>query len=385
MSASTQNKAGHAGHNPILDGIRGMAILLVMLHHFFMGVAPASTVDRFALAVTESGWCGVDLFFVLSGFLITGILYDTKQKKGYFKNFYARRTLRIFPLYYAVLVLFFVVFPLLPVEAAREYVSGSSADQVWFWTYLTNFRIIERGGFYPYLIPSVFWSLAIEEQFYLAWPLIIRVLRQKQAMFLCAAIVLLALGLRVTLAAMDVSPIAGFVMTFARLDCLAVGAFLALLSRSAVGIVAAVPVARVVAWVAALALLTISFSMGSLKWTDPVTNTVGLTALALFFGSILTLAVAGPEKSFLRTVFDNRGLRILGKYSYALYIFHGPAGTVAKRVFDPTGGSTLLGSSTLPVVAYALVASVISLIAAIASWNLLEKHFLRFKDRFQSA
>jgi peptidoglycan/LPS O-acetylase OafA/YrhL len=156
---------------PVLDGLRGLAILLVMLHHFFQNYVPEPVwIDRLVFGLMGCGWFGVDLFFVLSGFLITGILYDAKGADRYFLNFYARRTLRIFPLYYAVLVLLFVLLPRVPHPLAADYVSDSAPDQLWFWLYLTNFRIALNGGWYSHLVPSVFWSLAIEEQFYVLYP-----------------------------------------------------------------------------------------------------------------------------------------------------------------------------------------------------------------------
>ena len=129
-----------AKHLPELDGIRGVAILLVLMFHFLGVITPAMARQSGVLLamrrVGGMGWCGVDLFFVLSGFLITGILLDTKSTGRFFRNFYARRTLRIFPLYYAVLVAVFVVGPLVVPAAPGDH--RLIADQAWFWLYGTN-------------------------------------------------------------------------------------------------------------------------------------------------------------------------------------------------------------------------------------------------------
>src|SRR5262245_34107051 len=116
---ATEQPAG-LGHVPALDGIRGLAILLVMATHFTL-IEKGPWIDECVAAVGRFGWCGVDLFFVLSGFLITGILYDSKGSNQYFRSFYARRTLRIFPLYYAVLFLTVVVLALLPASFATRF------------------------------------------------------------------------------------------------------------------------------------------------------------------------------------------------------------------------------------------------------------------------
>src|SRR5687767_2907742 len=161
------------GFIPALDGLRGIAIILVMLHHFTY-YRPNSGIDAQIASVLFFGWAGVDLFFVLSGFLITGILLDTRDSKRYFSTFYARRTLRIFPLYYLVLLLAFVVLPKFPAlhPVLLGQVGPVDLPPQWpYWLYLTNFSIADGGWVHGWV--DVAWSLAIEEQFYLVWPLMI--------------------------------------------------------------------------------------------------------------------------------------------------------------------------------------------------------------------
>ena len=130
---------------PALDGIRGIAILLVMLHHFtiYGGMQPTATADKLFYLVASAGWCGVDLFFVLSGFLITGILFDTKESSHFFRNFYMRRCLRIFPLYYGSLAVVFIVLPWFMPLGWRFH--QLLTEQGWYWVYLSNVLIAAKG------------------------------------------------------------------------------------------------------------------------------------------------------------------------------------------------------------------------------------------------
>src|SRR6266704_2509367 len=157
---------------PGLDGVRGIAILLVMFFHF-ANMKPASKIDGYFYAFTHYGWSGVDLFFVLSGFLITGILVDARGSPSYFKAFYARRALRILPAYYGFLFVIFVVLPLLGLGAGANYMLARQ-HQGWYWLHLTNVMMaigeIPGHGSNP---STRFWSLAVEEQFYFLWPAIV--------------------------------------------------------------------------------------------------------------------------------------------------------------------------------------------------------------------
>ena len=156
-SASASPRPNVRGHLPVLDGVRGLAILMVLVFHFVGNMQPTNWVERVIVGVTNYGSYGVELFFVLSGFLITGILYDTHKKPHYFRNFYMRRLLRIFPLYYGVLALVFFVAPLIPLlrGPALDYLVDRPA---WAWLYAVNIYIAKQGEWsFSYL--DHFWSL----------------------------------------------------------------------------------------------------------------------------------------------------------------------------------------------------------------------------------
>ena len=214
------------GRIPVLDGWRGFAILVVILHNGgFIAYeldGPSGLVVVLTNTVLASGWVGVQLFFVLSGFLITGILVDTAGAPRFFRSFYLRRTLRIFPVYYAFLAVYFLVVPLLPGGAPPG--EGQLADQLWYWTYLSNWLPLLEHPSGPL---NHLWSLAVEEQFYLVWPLLVVVSGRRfpwVVLFFVVAAPLSRLGMHRA----GLEPEYLYHFTNARADALAIGALVAL-------------------------------------------------------------------------------------------------------------------------------------------------------------
>ncbi|HEX2535547.1 MAG TPA: acyltransferase, partial [Chitinophagaceae bacterium] len=154
-----EQPANNRAYYPALDGLRGIGCLLVVVYHNFW----------FLHKYLFFGWLAMDIFFVLSGFLITDILVKTIGRKDYLKNFYVRRILRVFPLYYATLILFLVVFPRLPAFPLK--LDYFVANGVYFWTFLQNWVLIFRNPVDQTALNHL-WSMAVEEQFYLIWPLV---------------------------------------------------------------------------------------------------------------------------------------------------------------------------------------------------------------------
>src|SRR5579863_9160491 len=211
-------------HVRAYDGLRGIAIVLVLLRHLGEDL-PARRLGGVVDAALNAGWLGVDVFFVLSGFLITGILLDARgdeaqPSEGYFLRFYARRALRIFPLYYLFLaVTIFIARPPMP------------HGTWWYWSYTSNVLIARHGWPEGLWETGHLWSLAVEEQFYLVWPAIIAWTPRRRLPVLCVAIIVGAIAVRIALIHQGAA-LGAYVLTPARADTLAVGAALAIALRS---------------------------------------------------------------------------------------------------------------------------------------------------------
>ncbi|HSQ66390.1 MAG TPA: acyltransferase [Polyangiaceae bacterium] len=377
MSASPGSTRVHLAP---LDGLRGLAIIMVLSLHFIGDSTPRGTLDRAVVKVASFGSWGVDLFFVLSGFLITGILLDAKSSPRYFRNFYVRRTLRIFPLYYGVLLLLFIVLPLLPVPYPGG-LAESASHQRWLWPYGTNFYLAAHHDWaLPYV--SHFWSLAVEEHFYLFWPVIVLLCSPALLRRVCVAVIAVALGLRCALAFRGAGDVELAVLTPLRLDALCVGGLLAELTRSA-GIERVARWARP-AFVGAAMLVLLDSAAGTR--THGALRDVLLAArgtfVALTFGAMLVLAVVAARTSLLGRFFGSRVMRFFGKYSYGLYVFHG---VVAFALYDWRTEDLLarrLGWHLGAVLVQTAAGVALSLLISVASYELFEKHFLRLKDRF---
>jgi peptidoglycan/LPS O-acetylase OafA/YrhL len=368
-----------AVHIPALDGLRGIAILLVVVFHFSQP-AYSQTASGLRLAIqrlTGAGWVGVDLFFVLSGFLITSILYEAKQSDGYFKNFYMRRVLRIFPLYYGVLFVAFAVVPLFHTYQTGFY-KTISHHQIYLWTYLQNYVQLPWEGWAGF---THFWSLAVEEQFYLVWPAVVFLLNRRALMGVSIGVVVTALLLR-TFVVLDHQ--SAYAWTPCRMDGLAIGAFLALASHGHRGIVwLARPAVFVGAVAAVLLVLVAARNHGSFWYGDRRVQTIGYSLLALLFGAALVRAVVATPGSLWGGLLNSRWLRFFGKYSYGLYVFHGLLMWWVKDGLLLSGLVRGLHSFYLGLLAHLLVLTVASTAVALLSWHLYEKHFLKLKRFFE--
>jgi peptidoglycan/LPS O-acetylase OafA/YrhL len=363
---------------PSLDGVRGLAILLVMFLHFSDRSRPIGLVNRLYTQATGAGWAGVDLFFVLSGFLITGLLIDSRTSPRYFRDFYARRTLRIFPLYYACLVWWIVIAPFVHTSSAvhREVIAAMHRDQLWYWTYLSNWKM-GLDGAWPLLGTSVYWSLAIEEQFYLVWPAIVRLSGERRLRYVCLALIAGAFAVRSMQTAAGASPIFVYVSTFGRMDALAVGSLTAIALRD--------PARRERARKSAPWLLTLGVTclaaiwiwIGTFSEYHPLMQTAGFTILAITFGSLIVEAVRPASR--IAGVFSSPVLRFFGKYSYAMYLFHE---TVTLEVVPRVPAGWIIPGEMGAQVTGLGVSMAATIALAWVSWHVWEKHFLALKRRF---
>ena len=365
---------------PTLDGLRGIAILLVMLQHFtqYGGMRPTTWVDQLVYRTALVGWVGVDLFFVLSGFLITGILYDAKPGPHFFRHFYIRRALRIFPLYYATLVVVFVV---LPVVAPGVVPPELRHTQAWYWSYTVNL-LFARDGWPTVVELGHVWSLAVEEQFYLIWPAVVWWGRWRWLVKLCVACIVGSIAVRMGLVLRDQAT-AAYVLLPARLDALASGALLALLARGPEGIGALRRWAGPVVGGTSAVLLALFVWQRGLHGEDPLVQLVGYSVLAALFSGVVVLAATAPATSVGGQLLTARPLVYIGRVSYGLYIIHHLVVFVLQRhVLSVDRMPRVLGTQVLSQVVFSLIAFGVSVLLAALSWHLYERPILQLKQRF---
>ena len=376
--AST-NPRSRSGFIPALDGLRGIAVILVLLHHLTI-YRPTEGFHQWVAVVPLLGWVGVDLFFVLSGFLITGLLIDARGGERYFSSFYARRTLRIFPLYYLVLFLALVVLPNFP--AVHRVLVGPYPlpPLLPYWLYLTNFSIADRGLVHGLL--DVAWSLAIEEQFYLLWPVVIWVCPPRLVGWLCAVIIVTAPLARWYGLSRGLDPLAVYVLPWFRLDGLATGAIVAWLLRRG-----HLPELSRWAPLAAFAGLggfaAIVVESGDSWWWQPLIQKVGYSLIALVGAAALVRALQGQADSLWPRMLSAGWLRAFGKYSYCLYLTHlAVMRAVREYVFDPNEIAMLSESPWIGQSLFYAAVIAPSFALAWVSWRVFEAPILALKARF---
>ena len=362
-------------HVAALDGIRGLAVSLVLLIHLQQtGVVPA----RFHImnVMMHCGWCGVDLFFVLSGFLITLGLLDSKGASNYFSAFYMRRVLRIFPLYYAVLAsvivcsFLFTRYPIFP--AWRGWIPQHVffVENWWMpWNDLSN------------NILAHFWSLGIEEQFYLVWPACVWLLPRKRLSVFCVAACAAVLVLRFyVIRRYHPLSLVIFMNTATRVDTLIVGALCAIVMRNATLLSRTRRWLPAITAIAACYFAVVAIGVSGTAAQIYYTQTLGFTALALTFGPLVMWAyLFNGTGNWYDLLFSVRPLTSLGKYSYGIYVYHYPVLVIAKMMF---GTNSWFGHDTFRGLLFCFGAVAAAICVAVASYELFEKRCLRLKRYF---
>ena len=358
---------------PALDGLRGLAILLVMVFHALdiqLDAIPIPAIHAIAI----SGWSGVSLFFVLSGYLITGILLDSNPGRRSLGHFYARRALRILPLYYVTLFIFFY---LIPRESFPE-MAWHDDREILYWTFLQNWAMAARGSFLNAPNLNHLWSLNIEEQFYLFWPLLVFGLGRRRLLWLCGGLVVGCLGLRIVLFFNDAPWVPIYIMTITRMDDLAVGAAIACLLRGPNGLRSILPVARVVGGLCAIYVVAAMVMTGGFLLRNDWTLTIGFSVASLGFGSALVGILSARSGGLTTRVLSNPILGRFGKYSYALYVVHLP---IVIWLMVPNGANPGWSGTAL-YFRHLGVTIALSFAVAFISWHVLEYPFQKLKSRF---
>ncbi len=380
-SAASQSVS--RGHIPALDGIRGLAVLAVLVLHFTV-ITPGPGLAGVATELTGFGWAGVDLFFVLSGFLITGILVDAKGSDGFYRNFYVRRALRIFPLFYAYLLVVLVVWPALS-DGQPDPLSAKLLTA----GYLGNF-LMAFGGWEA--LPghtTHLWSLAIEEQFYLIWPFVVARLSRARLTQLCVVVIVGAFAFRIAAHQLWATGIPGYVLLPARADTLAAGALLALQVRKTGWETRLYPwMGRfVLAGLTLLLLMLLVDPQAGDGTFTPLHAHVQLlgfpSALFLSLAAVLWAVMPAPASGH-RPLIDSGLMQRLGRLSYGAYLLHIPLrNTMVSRLFPGAILPPMLGSSVLTQVVVLVVGIVVTFAIAQVSWTVFESPILRLKRHFE--
>lgn len=348
---------------PALDGLRGLAILLVVVYHNFGFIN-----------VFFFGWLGVDLFFVLSGFLITDILLKTRGTTGFLKNFYTRRILRIFPLYYLSLLLFLYIIPAFVADFDVKYYQD---HQVWLYTYLQNWIYTFQNPGQTNTLNHL-WSLAVEEQFYLLWPLAVLLLKNPKHLLILISLALVAvLGLRLWAWMTQVADLAYFnLFTFTRVDGICIGCMIALLQRINPGLLKKYNTAIVLFF----AVMNFAFFFVNRRYgfAFPYLALAGYTTFAMIFGLLVNEAVTGKSR-LVHTIFNIPLLKFFGRISYGFYMFHWPVYLLLSPLLSNWLAS--MGSGARQQFLVSLVATLAAIAISWLSFRYFERYFLRLKDK----
>jgi peptidoglycan/LPS O-acetylase OafA/YrhL len=346
-SESTTTASVSVERIPELDAVRGLAILMVLSIH---------------LLHVPGGWIGVDIFFVLSGFLITNILVRTLGSPTYYRRFYRRRTFRILPIFCIVYVL-----GLLSLKSLRE--------SWWVYAYLADFAGFFTGPHEPAFEHT--WSLAVEEQFYLVWPVVVALLPKRQLVVAATAALAGAIAMRLVFVAHGAAGIVYAFPIFLRCDGLLVGALLALLSTSRTGRATITKFAPRVALASAAAVLLLAVTK-NMSFSHPTgwNAVLALPSISVGSAAFIWMAIT-RQSSILTSVLNWRWLCGLGTISYGVYLYHMPILEFIQR--------SGWGSGNDGVFLVALICGAVVLAVSTLSWVFVERPLIEWNNRAQRA
>ena len=336
-----------------LDSFRGIGILWIMCAHFF------------PYPFFKFGWISLEVFFVLSGFLITKVILNSVERPHYFRNFYARRALRIFPIYYLFLTVFFLVLLVFTKKESYQYLRN---NYLYYFVYLQNFLFVFK-GLEPENYLSHLWSLAMEEQFYFLWPVTVYLVRDlKKLKKILVVVIILAFLTRLFVWYRWGNRFETYhCNTFARIDTIAFGCLLGCgfsynqLSKPL----------RIMVIILCTAVFPAGILLFNNFWfTNPLFATVGYTAISVL--TIFFIEYFITEKTKFRFLKTNWLINYIGQISYSMYLFHVPVYFMISF------------KSGLPSVYAAILSIIIVFFMAAVSYKYYETPFLKLKARFES-
>ena len=364
MTAVNLNRS----YYPALDGLRGVAILLVILGHNF------GFMNYFFF-----GWLGVDLFFVLSGFLITDILLKTIGQPNFLRNFYMRRVLRIFPLFYLILIICLLILP--SFKTLNLDLGYYTKNQFWLWTYIQNWLYVFKEPYGNKILLHT-WSLAVEEQFYLVWPITMLLIRKPKTLLIIVTSVLLGVAFaRYGIWAYKVQDLAyASLYTFTRIDGICIGCMLALLMKVSPGFL------KKYTTIIVLLMASVNFGFyfinNQRSSSLPYLAFVGYTTFAVLFGILVYEAAIGESK-MIRILFNNKILKSLGKISYGLYVYHWPLYILLFSFFRDLFIKNISSLSYRTAeIGSGIIVTAAAILLSLLSYHYFEKPFLKLKNRF---
>ena len=351
-----------------LDGIRGVAILMVLTWHYFGSVPramePGSVISYLTIA-TRLFWSGVDLFFVLSGYLICGIILDNHRKSDFLKSFFIRRATRILPLY-LLLLLFYVLLESL-LDSDRYSWLFSSPRPLWSYLAFVQNVVMGQVGHYGSNFLAISWSLAIEEQFYLIAPVSILLMGRRAWVRAIPALILFALTLRLTF-----PQFASYVNTPFRMDSLLIGGAVAVIVRNekVYSVLAGNRIGVLtfcLTGIFLLAVLSLRLGLGTIQYT----------VFGCVYGSLLLTAILYRDSAWT-SVLRCGPLRFFGSIAYGLYMYHQAVNGLLHGVISGTP-PTLATREGIITTATALA---ITIILSFASFHLYEARFLKIGQKY---
>jgi peptidoglycan/LPS O-acetylase OafA/YrhL len=358
-------------HLPALDGVRAIAILMVIVYHSVNGLPGMTFAQNVVMRLASQGWLGVDLFFILSGFLITGILMDARESAHALRNFYARRVLRIVPVY--VLFVMFSLWLAGPIgTSSPDEVAQLHQTQAWYWTYSLNILIALRNWSAITFPSGHLWSLAVEEQFYLLWPMAVLLLSPLALRRTALACIVGAELCRLSFVLAGVDGHVNFVLLPTRMDTLAAGAFLACAYRDAA------LWSRVLRARQALSLVALVLVLTTILYRHTIDNQESFEQL-VFFPAVVALGVAIVSSAAAGSAWlSNRAFRFIAKISYGMYVWHLVVmRLILTKVSVPDTEAPGAWWTFYAIMMGGTICGTI--VVALVSWHVIERPFLSLK------